>query len=413
MSRQGLRQNVTDDARRDDSRRLKLATELESSGLRLKHAQVTPSMTSPDFWNRFGLRLEDREFCLEALRHRYEDYEVDEYSEQGYCSYTLLVTPPKVAFGRENTRHQATAEVECEGEPALIVQLRPPQHALDLNIVRAASTAHPALAPTIEDLDLSLPRGIRAYEMRKVDGTPLSRLQQHGHSLDDSAGERLGRLITSFANFVAQSWHSPQKIHYIARTVRADSPMDERPSMLAQCRGKVGSTVMSRLERLAKELPDAYLRKRARETMHAIKRMGDYPVVLNHGDLIPSNILVDQNTWEITGLVDWAEAEYLPFGTCLYGLEHLLGTTSLDLPTSAPKWTYFNGATRLRELFWARLIDAVPELEARMGDVRVMRDVGVLLWHGIAWDDGAIDRVVNDVDDVEELVKLRAFLTAG
>jgi len=370
-------------------------------------------MTSPNFWNRFGLHLEDKDICLKAVRDRYGDYEVDEYSEQGCCSYTLLVTPPKVAFAMENTRHQATAEVDCEDEPALIVQLRPPQHALDLNIVRAASTAHPALAPTIEDLGLTLPRGICAYEMKEVDGTPLSRLQQHGHSLDDSAGERLERLITSFAGLVAQSWHSPQKLHDITRRVRADSPMDERPSMLAQCRGKVGATMISRLERLASELPDAYLRERARETMRAIQRMEEYPVVLNHGDLIPSNILVDQNTWEITGLVDWAEAEYLPFGTCLYGLEYLLGNMTISLPGSAPKWTYFNGATRLRELFWARLIDAAPKSEARMDDVRMMRDMGVLLWHGIAWDDGAIDRVVNDLDDVEELVKLRAFLTAG
>ncbi|KAI4663128.1 uncharacterized protein J4E88_010833 [Alternaria novae-zelandiae] len=370
-------------------------------------------MTSPNFWNRFGLHLEDRDICLKAVRDRYGDYEVDEYSEQGYCSFTLLVTPPKVAFARENTRPQATAEVECEDAPALIVQLRPPQHALDLNIVRAASTAHQALAPTIEDLDLTLPRGICAYEMRKVDGTPLSRLQQHGHSLDDRAAKRLERLITSFADLIAQNWHSPREVHDITRTVRADSPMDEHPSMLTQCRGKVGSTMISRLERLASELPDAYLRERARETMRAIQRMEDYPVVLNHGDLIPSNILVDHDTWEITGLVDWAEAEYLPFGTCLYGLEHLLGTISQDPAKSGPKWTYFNGATQLRELFWSRLIDAIPELEARMGDVRVMRDVGVLLWHGIAWDNGAIDRVVNDGEDVEELVKLRAFLTAG
>ena len=357
--------------------------------------------------------MEDRDICLKAVRDRYEDCEVEEFGEQGYCSYSLLVTPPKVAFARENTRHQATAKVECEDEPALIVQLRPPQHALDLSIVRAASTAHPALAPTIEDLDLSLPRGICAYEMRKIDGTPLSRLQQHGHSLDDSAEKRLERLITSFADLIAQSWHSPQKINHITRTVRADSPMDERPSMLAQCRGKVGSTIVSRLERLASELPDAYLRERARDTMRTINGMEDYPVVLNHGDLIPSNILVDQNTWEITGLVDWAEAEYLPFGICLYGLEHLLGTISLDPAKSVPKWTYFNGATQLRKLFWSRFFNAVPESEARMGDVRVMRDVGVLLWHGIAWDNGAIDRVVNDLDDVEELVKLRAFLTAG
>ncbi|KAI4632676.1 hypothetical protein J4E80_000033 [Alternaria sp. BMP 0032] len=370
-------------------------------------------MTTPKFWNRFGLHLEDRHICVKAVRDRYEDCEVAEFGEQGYCSYTLLVTPAKVAFLKKDTQPQTTAEVEREDEPALIVQLRPPQHALDLNIVLAASTAHPALAPTIEDLDLSLPRGICAYEMKKVDGTPLSRLQQQGHSLDDSAGKRLERLVTSFADLIAQSWHSSHKVHFAPRMVRADSPMDERPSMLAQCRGKVGSTMISRLERLASKLPDAHLRERARETMRAIQRMEDYPVVLNHGDLIPSNILVDQNTWEITGLVDWAEAEYLPFGTCLYGLEHLLGTISLDPAKSVPKWTYFNGATQLRKLFWSRFFDAVPESEARMGHVRVMRDVGVLLWHGIAWDDGAIDRVVNDLDDVEELVKLRAFLTAG
>lgn len=369
-------------------------------------------MTSPNFWNRFELHLEDREICIRAVRDHYGDCGVEEFEEQGYCSYTLLVTPSKVAFAEKDKPLQATADVECEDVPTLIVQFRPPQHALDLDIGRAASMAYPTLAPFIKDLDIALPRGICAYEMEKLDGTPLSRVLRHQDSLDASAGKQLERLVTSFADLIVQSWSSPQKVHCIIRTVRADSPMDERPSMLAQCRGKVGSTLISRLERLASELPDACLRKRARETMRAVQRMEDYLVVLNHGDLIPSNILIDHNTWEITGLVDWAEAEYLPFGTCLYGLEHLLGDISPALPESAPKWSYLNGAMQLRELFWARLIDAVPELEARMDDVRLMRDVGVLLWHGIAWDNGAIDRVVNDVDDVEELVKLRAFLTA-
>jgi hypothetical protein len=112
-------------------------------------------------------------------------------------------------------------------------------------------------------------------------------------------------------------------------------------------------------------------------------------------------------------LVDWAEAEYLPFGTCLYGLEHLLGYLSPALSGLEPTWTYYDGATQLRKLFWTRLVEAVPELGIRMDDLKVIRDVGVLLWHGIAWDDGAIDRVVNEVDDVEDVTKLRAFLAAG
>jgi hypothetical protein len=338
---------------------------------------------------------------------------VEEFEEQGYCSCTLLVTPSTSVFATKNTVPETFTVMECKERPAFIVQLRPALHALDLDIIRAASTTYPMLAPVVKPLDLALPRGICAYEMEKLDGTPLSRLQPRERSPDSGAREQLKRLLISFAHLVAQSWYSPHKINAISRTTRADSPMDESPSMLSQCRSKVGSTITSRLEKLAIELPDAHLRQRARLALHAAQRLEDYPVALNHGDLIPSNILVDQNTWEITGLVDWAEAEYLPFGTCLYALEHLLGYLTPALPDLPPVWTYFEGATQLRELFWTHLIEAVPEVGARPEDVKVIRDVGVLLWHGIAWDDGAINRVVNEVDDMEEMTKLRAFLTVG
>jgi hypothetical protein len=304
-------------------------------------------------------------------------------------------------------------EVEREEGLARIVQLRPALHALDLNIVRAASMTYPTLAPTVNHLNLALSRGICAYEMKYVSGTPLSRLQRRERSLDAGARQQLEHLITSFAGLMAQSWQSPHKVRSTSKGARADSPMDESPSILLQCRGKVGSTIIPRLERLSSELSDAHLRKIARDTIRAVQKIEDYPVILNHGDLIPSNILIDQNTWEITGLVDWAEAEYLPFGTCLYGLEHLLGYLSPALSGLEPTWTYYDGATQLRGLFWTRLVEAVPELGIRMEDLKMIRDVGVLLWHGIAWDDGAIDRVVNEVDDVEDMTKLRAFLTAG
>jgi hypothetical protein len=162
---------------------------------------------------------------------------------------------------------------------------------------------------------------------------------------------------------------------------------------------------------LARELPDACLRERAGITLCAVQRISEHPVVLNHGDLIPSNILVHEQTWQITGLVDWAEAEFLPFGTCLYGLEHLLGFfTPASSDDDVPTFTYFDHAQPLRDLFWDRLAKALPNILSRGDDIRVMRDVGVLLWHGIAWDGGAIDRVVNERDDMEELVRLRAFL---
>ena len=36
-------------------------------------------------------------------------------------------------------------------------------------------------------------------------------------------------------------------------------------------------------------------------------------------------ILVDPALCNLFGFVDWAEAERLPFGVCLYGLEEILG----------------------------------------------------------------------------------------
>lgn len=45
-----------------------------------------------------------------------------------------------------------------------------------------------------------------------------------------------------------------------------------------------------------------------------------------------------------------------------------------------------------------------------MKNLEVVRDVGVFLWYGYAWDEGRIDRVVNARDDVVEVCMLRAFL---
>jgi hypothetical protein len=201
--------------------------------------------------------------------------------------------------------------------------------------------------------------------------------------------------------------------------------MENSSKMLSQCTGRVGSSIIQRLEKLALDLPDAWLRQKARNVSAYVATVDDFPVVLNHGDLIPSNILVDENTWEMTGLVDWAEAEYLPFGTCLYGLELLLGYIT---PTSKPpfrpgnhslvedtrpSFTYYENASWLRELFWTSVHDSVPDLEGRQEEMLTMRDIGVLLWYGYAWDDGEINRVINETDDPEELACLRAFLNAS
>ncbi|KAI7539921.1 hypothetical protein KC331_g9455 [Hortaea werneckii] len=176
--------------------------------------------------------------------------------------------------------------------------------------------------------------------------------------------------------------------------------------------------MVSRLRKLEKDLPIPALCEKARRTREAAEEgiLDVMPVGLNHGDLLPSNILVDPSSWAIKGYIDWAEAEVLPSGICLYGLEHILGYIE-DADDGGkrrkPHFVYYEQAEALRRIFWEefeQLVPAVKQTDVREA-LNLSRDVGILLWKGLAWDDGSIDRVVNLKDDLREMVCLEAWLT--
>ncbi|SPQ22400.1 cfbc40a4-3bd3-4805-b172-c5698e3d5822 [Thermothielavioides terrestris] len=152
------------------------------------------------------------------------------------------------------------------------------------------------------------------------------------------------------------------------------------------------------------------------------------PWAVTHGDLVGAgvgNVMVEMDRCSggakdccagvvrLTGLVDWAEGEYLPFGVGLYGLEELLGRMVPVAGTGRRRFEYYPCAERLRAAFWEELEAAVPELvedavlRARVEKARLL---GLLLWYGIAFDDGALNRVVRPGRDDEELQKLDLFL---
>jgi hypothetical protein len=273
-----------------------------------------------------------------------------------------------------------------------------------------------ALAPEVRAVDVCLPGGLVAYEMGRVRGTPLSLLLQDG-AVGSDRQVKQRTLVTSFAHVIARSWPGrkvPRRRDSVVQPSSLSPSSEDSGTMLSLCTGRVGLQIVHKLTKLAAELPDRWLRAKAQATLDKIQQIDDYPVVLNHGDLIPSNILVNEDTWHITGLVDWAEAEFLPFGTCLYGLEHLLGTlhqaSHPNDDASRPIWVYDNNAEQLRQLFYDTIMSLVPEVRDRQDKLWLIRDIGIFLWHGYAWDDGAIDRVVDEVNDGEELAKLQAML---
>lgn len=355
---------------------------------------------SSSFWSRMGLHDHDRDVCVRAIQGFYPDYTIEEFGVQGYCSFTLLVSPCPGSF---------------RAQDEYVVQLRPEQHGLDRGVAEAAREMYGLLAPRMRTLDCKLPGGLQAVEMERLAGTPLSRVE-----VGRGSWEKQVRLVESFARVVARAWPTSVGdgssryedpfflclLTHVPRRSRADSPT-EGLWLGQHCTGKVGRVIVPKLRKLAAELPDEMLRARARDTLARVLAIEHFPAVLNHGDLIPSNILVDEESWTVCGLVDWAEAEIMPFGACFYGLEYLFGgletVTSADATAKTQVWRYRPGCDALRDMFWQTLVTASPMIKESVDEVRCMRDVGVLLWFGYAWDDGAIDRVVNDVVSINQV----------
>lgn len=72
----------------------------------------------------------------------------------------------------------------------------------------------------------------------------------------------------------------------------------------------------------------------------------NYPQVLTHGDFSITNILVDKETFEITGIVDWSLAAIMPFGMDLDILFLTTGFMTLD------GWNDYACKLRLLDIFW-------------------------------------------------------------
>jgi hypothetical protein len=103
------------------------------------------------------------------------------------------------------------------------------------------------------------------------------------------------------------------------------------------------------------------------------------PVVLAHGDLNEMDFLVDESCGRLTGVIDWAEAEILPFGLNLWGLENILGYMNVH------GWHYFDQHADLKALFWKTFHSAVAADGAALylqDAIDVAWRMGVVLRYG-------------------------------
>lgn len=309
--------------------------------------------TAVAFFERSGLKLQDLIECHVFLESHFPGIAAEPVPQQGFCSYTIYLG---------NDR---------------IIQFRPDNYQLDLTVIEAAQKAFGAYVPPTKYLGKS--SGLHIYLMGKISGISYQSFREKHFP---NAHLFRQRMCEDFALLLGRSWHHG----------RENVP-----------KGVVGSSLEARLQMLSTELPVRF-RPIAKHLLSRLNLIESLPWVIQHGDLIASNIMSDPSTGHLSGLVDWAEAEILPFGICLYGLEEFLGEMT------SRGFFYCPNATLLREVFWKTLLEHIPELQCNLTAVSMARDLGVLLWHGIAFDDGKIDRVVQEGRDDVEIAYLDAFL---
>ncbi|KAI1185483.1 hypothetical protein F5B17DRAFT_30609 [Nemania serpens] len=333
--------------------------ELSSSSKTESRTETTHAMT---FFDRCGLPAAVKDDCDAFVRSRYPG-SVQPASFQGYCSYTLFV-------GEETA-----------------VQFRPSAYRLDIGMTKTACSIFQDLAPETNYLGQLKGTDLHAFSMRKLPGVSLT--DYRGMASKRSRARE--QIVRDFAQLQALAWRKAR---------RGEELLDEKRT--------VGSSLTSRLESMSASLPISF-RSIASSILSDMPEIEGLPWVFTHGDFLAANIMVSPYSGKLTGLLDWAEAEWLPFGVGIYGLEELLGEDD-----QSGQFVYYPEARHLRNIFWKQLMLLVPELSHDPKIIPLVKKaqrLGILLWHGIAFDDGNLNRVVEEGKDDGEIQRLTQFLS--
>ncbi|KAI9725748.1 MAG: hypothetical protein M1828_002631 [Chrysothrix sp. TS-e1954] len=262
------------------------------------------------------------------------------------------------------------------GCPARLVQFRTPESDIDMSLIRAARSIHGDLvANTVHHGLIGHSQPLSVYVIEKLPGITYMEScfrDSISTALSPERFQRQRNTIMGFARLFAASWKFPQSIDA----------------------GSIQATFAEKLQSLQKDLPARFsdiLRELSSNLASVFSER--HPAVLTHGDLCEMNFLVDPDTGHLTGVIDWAEAEFLPFGCALWGLENILGYMDLH------GWHYFEGYQGLEELFWRTFEDSVGKsLEENWRAISVARKIGILFRYGYRWDQALQQRIIGESD---------------
>lgn len=157
---------------------------------------------------------------------------------------------------------------------------------------------------------------------------------------------------------MALSWKAPQRV----------SP---------EYRRRLREIYVTDLELLVNSLPSR-VQHTLKTCINAIDDILSLPMVLLHRDFGPCNIIVDEATCHLVGVINWVEAEVCPFGLNLHSLWFLFGKLHLS-----NGWTRYGDYHTLQDIFWERFKEGIGGLSShQLQTIKLARALGLLLSFG-------------------------------
>ncbi|KAI1127609.1 hypothetical protein F5Y10DRAFT_292660 [Nemania abortiva] len=268
---------------------------------------------------------------------------------QGACSYTVFAGP----------------------HLDFVVQFRLGSLALKPDVASLATKVYGSLAPKVSfegKIGDDKTEPLHIYLMSRLRGmTHLDFVLAHGfpeHSPDNLSWRM--NLIGDIARFLALSWKSPVPV-----------PLDYR--------GYLARTYTRDLRLLHAALPSRF-HPAIQTCIDSIDDILSLPMVLLHRDLSSCNIIVDEVTCHLVGVIDWAEAEVCPFGLNLHSLQALTGKLHLR-----NGWMRYADYDTLHDYFWKTFEEEVGGLSYY--ELRIIKLARVL---GLLLSDGFTSRLANE-----------------
>ncbi|CEJ94735.1 hypothetical protein VHEMI10251 [[Torrubiella] hemipterigena] len=281
---------------------------------------------------------------------------------QGFWSYTLMA-------GDDN---------------ATIIQFRSESSPLEEENLQLIKEAATGFVPDVVCLGtIGQHRPLHIYKMNKLPGSPYVLAVDLSIKPPECAAQRQENTIRDFAKFFAQSWNY-------------------NPPTLPN-RAALSQEYEPKIRRLMESLPEQFFPSLFSVIPRFRTIFSDLPLVVTHGDLCGLNILINETSGHITGIIDWAEMRILPFGFALWGLENILGFMDTN------GWHYYDNHAALRALFWETFrFHAVNFTEKDMALVAKARVLGLFVRYGFDTEDETALRVV-DESDASTWAYLNAF----